>query len=324
VLRRLGLLALLVALGGAILVTREGVRWWQAPGPLGAPRIVVIAKGGTRAIAAQLGQAGIVDRPLWFSVIAKLTGEARAFKAGEYLFPAAATPAAVADRLDRGDVVVHRLVIPEGLTTVEVLAIVAAAPVMTGSVAAPPTEGQILPNTYFYVYGQSRQAIIDRMRREMARAVATLWAERAPGVPLQSPAQAVVLASIVEKETALPAERPLIAQVFYNRLRRGMKLQSDPTVIYALTQGRGALGRSLTHDDVAFASPYNTYATPGLPPGPIANPGRAALEAVLHPEPTDALYFVANGEGGHSFAVTLREQDRNIAAWRAKRHMPAP
>ena len=162
------------------------------------------------------------------------------------------------------------------------------------------------------------------MTRELTRTLASLWPRRASGLPLKSPEEAVILASIVEKETALPSERRLIAQVFFNRLRKGMKLQSDPTVIYALTEGRGRLGRSLTHDDVARPSPYNTYASAGLPPGPIANPGRAAIEAVLHPEPTDALYFVASGDGGHRFALTLREQDQNIAKWRAKQRMALP
>ena len=314
------LLGLLSGVAGVATIAN----WWEAAGPDAAQQTLVIAKGGTQAIAGQLARAGVIDHPLWFALAAKATGEGKSFKAGEYAFAKGLSPAAVADILDRGDVVIHRLIIPEGLTTQEALSIVAAAPALSGAVVKPPGEGRLLPSTYFYVYGDQRQALVERMTRELTRTLASLWPRRASGLPLKSPEEAVILASIVEKETALPSERRLIAQVFFNRLRKGMKLQSDPTVIYALTEGRGALGRSLTHDDVARPSPYNTYASAGLPPGPIANPGRAAIEAVLHPEPTDALYFVASGDGGHRFALTLREQDQNIAKWRAKQRMALP
>lgn len=314
---------LLLGLGGVVAGAAVVATWWQAPGR-GAAQTLVIAKGGTQAIATQLARAGLIDHPLWFALAAKVTGQGKSFKAGEYAFAPGLSPEAVADRLDRGDVVIHRLVIPEGLTSQEAMAVLATAPALAGAVTAQPDEGRLLPNTYFYVYGDQRQVLVERMTREMTRTLAALWPHRAAGLPLHSPDEALVLASIVEKETALPAERRLIAQVFYNRLRRGMKLQSDPTVIYALTGGRGPLGRSLTHDDVGLASPYNTYAVTGLPPGPIANPGKAAIEAVLHPEATAALYFVASGDGGHRFALTLQEQDRNIARWRAKQRATAP
>ncbi len=314
----------LLGLFGGVAGIATVANWWQAPGPGVAAKTLVIAKGGTQSIAAQLARAGIIDHPLWFALAAKATEESKSFKAGEYAFPKGLSPAAVADLLGRGDVVIHRLIIPEGLTTVEALSIVATAPALTGEMVKSPGEGRLLPSTYFYVYGDRRQSLIERMTREMARTLGGLWAGRASGLPLKSPDEAIILASIIEKETALPSERRLIAQVFYNRLRKGMKLQSDPTVIYALTEGHGPLGRTLTHDDVARFSPYNTYAVAGLPPGPIANPGRATIEAVLHPEPTEALYFVANGDGGHRFALTLREQDQNIAKWRAKQRMAPP
>lgn len=323
-LRWLLLGLVLIGLGGAVAGAVTAATWWQASGPGGSPQTLVIAKGGTQTIAAQLARAGIIDHPFWFALAAKVTGEGKSFKAGEYAFAKGISPAGVADTLDRGDVVIHRVVIPEGLTTQEALAVLATAPALMGAIARSPGEGDLLPNTYFYVYGDQRQVLVDRMTREMTRTLNSLWPGRAAGLPLRTPEEAVILASIVEKETALPSERRLIAQVFYNRLRKGMKLQSDPTIIYALTQGHGPLGRSLTHDDVVLASPYNTYASAGLPPGPIANPGRAAIEAVLHPEPTDALYFVASGEGGHRFALTLQEQDRNIAKWRAKQRAAAP
>lgn len=323
-MRRWFLLGFVLVGLAAVAGVAKIATWWQAPGPSDTPRTLVIAKGGSQAIAGQLAQAGIIDHPQWFALAAKLTGEGKFFKAGEYAFVKNVSPAGVADILDRGDVVVHRVVIPEGLTTQEALAVVATAPALAGEVGQSPGEGRLLPNTYFYVYGDQRQVLVDRMTREMTRTLNLLWPARAAGLPLRTREEAVILASIVEKETSLPAERRLIAQVFYNRLRKGMKLQSDPTVIYALTRGHGPLGRSLTHDDVAQPSPYNTYASAGLPPGPIANPGRAAIEAVLHPEPTDALYFVASGDGGHRFAVTLREQDQNIAKWRAKQRAAVP
>ena len=271
-LRWLILLLLAFGLIVPVVLLDQGSAWWQAPGPLTKPRIFVVAKGGTQVIARELAGAGIVVRPLWFTVAAKLTGESRGFKAGEYLFPAGVTPAMVADILDSGNVVIHRVVIPEGLTTTEALAVIDTAAALTGKIAAHPGEGDLLPSTYFYVYGDQRQALTDRMVRAMNETLTTLWADRAPGLPLDDVRQAVTLASIVEKETALPAERPLIAEVFYNRLRKGMKLQSDPTVIYALTGGKSTLGRSLTHDDMGLDSRYNTYVTAGLPPGPIANP----------------------------------------------------
>jgi len=182
-------------------------------------------------------------------------------------------------------------------------------------VAAPPGEGALYPSTYFYAWGDTRQGLVDRMRHEMEHTLDQLWAARRAGLPLARKEDAVILASIVEKETAKEAERPKIAGVFYNRLRLGMKLQSDPTVIYAVTAGRGPLGRALDKADLALDSPYNTYVVDGLPPGPIGNPGRAALEAVLTPETTDALYFVADGSGGHAFSATLDAHHKNVRDW---------
>jgi UPF0755 protein len=216
-----------------------------------------------------------------------------------------------------GVTVKHRLTIPEGLTSAEIVALVAAAPDLEGSVpAALPADGSLLPETYFFSKGDTREQLLERMRKGMSDALAELWPARDGAVALKTVAEAVTLASIVEKETGLAAERPRVASVFFNRLAQGMPLQSDPTVIYALTGGKGPLGRALLRADLQVASPYNTYANPGLPPGPIANPGRASLEAVLHPDSTKDLYFVADGSGGHAFAATLDEHNRNVAAWR--------
>ncbi len=193
---------------------------------------------------------------------------------------------------------------------------VAAAEGLSGETGPVPPEGSLLPETYHYSWNDDRAALVERMQTGMEVVLAELWPERAEGLPINTPEEAVILASIVEKETGVAEERPLVASVFVNRLKRGMRLQSDPTVVYGLTNGQRPLGRTLTFRDLDRPSPYNTYTNGGLPPGPIANPGRAALEAVLHPAESRYLYFVADGTGGHAFAKTLVEHNRNVAKWR--------
>ncbi len=217
-----------------------------------------------------------------------------------------------------GKTVARRLTLPEGLTSFEVVALVQKAEGLEGEVQAVPPEGTLLPETYHYARGETRAEVVARMGRALDQVLDELWPERAPGLPISSPEQAVVLASIVEKETAVADERPLVASVFVNRLKKGMRLQSDPTVVYGLTGGKGPLGRALTRKDLQTPSPYNTYLADGLPPGPIANPGRASIEAVLNPAKTEYLYFVADGDGGHRFAKTLAEHNRNVAQWRKR------
>jgi UPF0755 protein len=259
----------------------------------------------------------VITDPLVFSAGVRVYGEERPLQAGEYRFAARLSMRQVMEQMIEGATIVHRLTIPEGLTSAEIVALVAAAPDLDGSVpAALPMDGTLLPETYFYSRGDTRAQLLERMRKGMSDALAELWPARDGAVPLKSVAEAVTLASIVEKETGLAKERPHVASVFFNRLAQGMPLQSDPTVIYALTGGKGPLGRGLTKADLQVANPYNTYVNPGLPPGPIANPGRASLEAVLHPDSTKDLYFVADGNGGHAFAATLDEHNRNVAAWR--------
>ncbi|HET8997573.1 MAG TPA: endolytic transglycosylase MltG, partial [Acetobacteraceae bacterium] len=236
--------------------------------------------------------------------------------AAELAFPAHASLRQVLAVLRFAPPVQHSLTIPEGLTAQQIAALVNAAPAATGHVA-PPREGSVLPQTYDYTYGTARSALLARAGAAMTRALADAWADRAADLPLATPRQALILASIVERETALPAERPHVAAVYLNRLRLGMRLQADPTVIYAASDGAGALGHTLTRSELDSNDPYNTYRHRGLPPGPICSPGIASIQAVLHPAASDDLYFVADGKGGHLFARTLAEQDRHVAAWRA-------
>ncbi len=222
----------------------------------------------------------------------------------------------VLEQMRQGRTVVRRFTVPEGLTSAQVVALLEKEPALTGTVSKPPRNGALLPETYHYAYGDSRAALVERMQAAMTQALAEAWKGRDEGLPLETPQQALVLASIVEKETGIAAERAKVAGVFVNRLEAGMKLQSDPTVIFALTDGAGELGRALTRNDWKFESAYNTYVNAGLPPGPIANPGKASLQAVAKPEKHEFLYFVADGTGGHVFAKTLPDHNRNVARWR--------
>lgn len=319
--------ALAVAAGAAFAL---GAHVFNRAGPATAETTVVIPKGdGLAAIAARLEDAGIVDQAMIFRLGVRLSGAAAGMRAGEYLIPPGASMAEVAAILGAGRTVARRLTVPEGLTSAEIVALVAATPGLDGAAGPVPAEGTLLPETYHYSYGDSRASVIARMGEAMTATLVELWPGRAAGLPLATPAEAVVLASIVEKETGLAAERPRVAGVFINRLERGIPLQADPTVAYALIadgdgdgngNGNGNGGdRPLSRADLDRPSPYNTYLVRGLPPGPIANPGRASLEAVLHPADTDELYFVADGSGGHAFARTLDEHNRNVATWRRLR-----
>lgn len=309
------LLGLAVLSGAAWHWTQN---WLDAPGPHKSEIVTDLPKGASLAgIAERLQQAGAIDQPILFRAAAILSGTARRLKAGEYAFAPAASPRMILHKIITGEILQHQISIAEGLSTHEVLSFVAATEALSGTLPPPPREGSLLPETYNFPRGETRTALIVRMQTAQNLLLANVWSQRNAQIPLTTPEQALVLASIVEKETGIAAERPLIAGVFYNRLRIGMALQSDPTVVYARDKGTPN-DAPISRADLALESPYNTYKQPGLPPAPIANPGRAALEAVLHPATTDALYFAADGSGGHAFATSLEAHNKNVANLRAR------
>lgn len=309
-----GLLLLVIVVAGA-----GGYFGWREvtnKGPLAEDAIVLLVPGASvSAMADLLADAGAVRYPELFIATVRARGQTGALKAGEYKIPAGASVIDIIDLIVEGKSILHYLTAPEGRTTAQILRMVAVNATLLGDITAAPAEGELLPETYAFTRGRTRDALIRDMIGAQDAVIAELWEDRALELPFATPEEAIVLASIVEKETGVAAERPLIAAVFVNRLKKRMRLQSDPTIIYGLTQGE-PLGRGLRVSELEGATPYNTYVIFGLPPTPIANPGRAAIEAVLKPAETDALYFVADGTGGHVFAATLDEHNDNVAAWR--------
>ena len=289
-------------------------------GPLTEPKVIVFAHGkGFQGMTDELAQQGVIDNPTLFKIVAFALGDARKFKAGEYRFTAKMTPEAIMAMIAGGKVVQHKITIAEGLSVREITKLVQIETALDGPLPAVIAEGSLLPETYQFAYGFKRADLIAQMQKAMHTTIANAWAKHKPGLPFDTPEKALVLASIVEKETGLPNERPHVASVFVNRLLRGMKLQSDPTVAYGVEQALGGpLGRPLTSIDLHTPTAYNTYVIDGLPPGPICNPGHAAIEAVMNPPDTNDLYFVATGSGGHNFAPTLAQHNHNVAVYREK------
>ena len=293
------------------------VRAFEAEGPLAEDLVIDIPRGAALgSISDRLAAEGVVTNRWLFYGGVMLNGEERSLRAGEYLFPAGVSGSGAMDILRRGRAVAYSVTIPEGLTSREVVDLLLAEEDLVGEVSEIPAQGSLLPETYQFTRGDTREDLIARMQNDMNAVLEELWADRPEGLPLDTPEEALVLASIIEKETGVGSEREIVSSVFINRLNIGMLLQTDPTVIYAITNGEAPLGRELRRRDMSVDSPYNTYKYRGLPPGPIANPGRSALEAALNPDDTDFLYFVADGTGGHAFAKTLREHNRNVAEWR--------
>ena len=313
-----GLMVLAAALGGILYVAWTRV---VAPGPLVAGRNVVLPRGTPAALADTLLAEGVISDPRLFVIAAQLTRGDGSLHAGELAFPPGASLRDVLTILRAARPVQHRLTIPEGLTAAQIAVLVDHADAASGETAVPP-EGMAMPETYAYERGATRASLVARATSAMSRLLAQTWSGRDPSLPLTTPDQLLTLASIVERETARPEERPHVAGVFLNRLRSGIKLQSDSTVIYAASGGAGVLDHAITRGELDRDNPYNTYRVNGLPPGPIASPGAASLEAVAHPAVTDDLYFVADGTGGHVFARTLDEHNRNVVRWRALQGRP--
>jgi UPF0755 protein len=291
-----------------------------APGPKareGDTTVVALESGsGVNAIAAQLKAAGVIRSTDMFRAAAALSGSDRKLRAGEYEVPSGASLNGVINLLVSGKVVRHFVTLPEGWSSAQAVDILNAEPLLTGTIAQTPEEGGLWPETYEISRGATRESVLVRMRQSRDENLARLWPLRGPTSVVRTPEEAMILASIVEKETGVASERPRVAAVFSNRLRSGMRLESDPTIVYGVTQGR-PLGRGIRASELAAATPYNTYQIDGLPPTPIANPGEQSLAAVLNPPRTNDLYFVADGTGGHVFAQTYDQHLANVARWRA-------
>jgi UPF0755 protein len=309
-------LILLALVGGGLFVfARQSL---EAPGPLEEDKIVNIPpRNGIRDIADILVQEGVIDHPWAFVVSAMLARSHDDLKFGEYQFTKQASLHEVINTLTDGKVVQHQVTLPEGLTSEQIVQRLMDTDVLSGNIKDVPKEGSLLPESYRYPRGTPREQVVQRMRQMRDRVVQEVWDHRMPDVPLRSPEELVILASIVEKETGRVDERSRVAAVFVNRLKQHMKLQSDPTIIYGLVGGKGTLGRPIQKREIEQPTSYNTYVIQGLPQGPICNPGRAALEAVAKPARTKELYFVADGNGGHTFSETLEQHQKAVEHLRA-------
>ncbi len=308
-------LACLAGAGGYGFFTYKA--YIDGSGPNGSETVVLLPRGsGVSQITRLLDDANVIEHPWLFRLAVRAGGHDRSLKAGEYAFTPGITPNEVIDKLVEGKSMMRRLTLVEGQTVAEAFRLIDGTEGLVGDLPAKPAEGTLLPETYLYSQGDSKMDVVKRMQDAMAEVLDDAWASRSEGLPFETVHEALIMASIVDKETAVTEERFMVAAVFNNRLRLGMRLQSDPTIIYGLTKGEGPLDRELTRQDWKFDDPYNTYRIKALPPGPIGNPGRSSIEAVMHPADVDYLYFVADGTGGHAFAVTLDDHNDNVARWR--------
>ena len=315
-MKKMLLLAFVVCL--AILAMAKQMVY--SAGSMGVEKTVVIEKGSTSVmVARKLFGEGVISHPLLFRVVARIKGLDKNLKAGEYLFAPHISLIEVIAQMAKGEVLYRKITLPEGLTTAQMLNLIAEDEFLSGDISLEVKEGELLPETYSYSRGDSRDSVVRQAKYAMSKALEDAWANRDEYLPIKNKEQLLVLASIIEKETGIADERGLVASVFVNRLRKGMRLQTDPTVIYALTSGKKELGRALLRKDLNFDSPYNTYKYYGLPPAPICNPGKDSLKAAANPEISNYLYFVASGNGGHNFATSLNEHNKNVKAWKNKK-----
>jgi UPF0755 protein len=308
------LIILAVVVGGGAFIGKQQL---DARGPLAADKVVNIPRAGVRDVAEVLEREGVITQPWMFIAMALIQKSRGDLRAGEYQFPKQASLQEVIGTIIEGKVVQHAVTIPEGLTSEQIVQRLLEMNVLAGNIREIPREGALMPETYRVTRGMTRESLIQRMQQSQRRLLQETWERRASDLPLRSPEELLTLASIVEKETGKPEERARVAAVFVNRLKQRMKLQSDPTIIYGLVGGKGTLGRPINRSEITQPTPYNTYAIEGLPPGPIANPGRAAIEATANPARTRELFFVADGSGGHSFSENLEQHNRSVAKLRA-------
>lgn len=301
----------------AVLAVAATWGWWGASRVEEDTTFIVPSGATVTSVAHQLEEQGLIGSAEAFLMWAKVLGSNDPIKAGEFLLPAGATPLQILDTFQHGEVIRRFITIPEGMPSIMVHERLMAEPLLTGAIPVPE-EGSVLPESYDFERGESRAAVLARMQKAMADTLAELWPKRSPDTVVKTPEEAVILASIVEKETGVASERRMVAGLYSNRVREGMLLQADPTIIYPITKGK-PLGRRIRQSEIAAVNDYNTYTRVGLPKGPITNPGRASIEAVLNPAKTDALYMVADGKGGHVFASTLEEHNANVARWFAIR-----
>ena len=307
----LGIAAIAMAVVWSLGIQRIG-----APGPLPADKVVNIQPGNDLSVVDQLADEGVIDSRALMTATLWLEGERGNIKSGEYMFKQSASLREVIDLLLSGKQILHAITIPEGLTSEQVVDRLRDNDVLVGDIATVPPEGTLMPDTFKFSRGTTRDQVVRSMEAEQRKVLAEVWSHRSADIPIHSPFELVTLASIVEKETGRADERPRVAGVFVNRLARGMPLQSDPTIVYGLVGGKGTLGRGILRSELDQKTPYNTYQIVGLPPGPIANPGKAALEAVANPSRTRELFFVADGTGGHAFADNLSQHQQNVQRWR--------